>query len=181
MAKRIYIVKIGKDDKGITDYLKENLGVIYPFEFLSVKIDIEVNSAFNPLRNQYLSTPLLLQLAKKKPEDAFMILGIFDGDLYADGLNFIFGHAEPYQGVAIISIHRLREEFYYKKENLILFQKRALKEAVHELGHLFGLSHCLESTCVMFFSNSIIDTDKKTFRLCRICEGKLKRILQKIE
>lgn len=178
MKNRIYLIRIGKDDRGIIAYLKENLKAIYPFEFLSEEMPIKIENAFNPIRNQYLATPLLLQLANKKPKDAIMVLGVFDKDLYADGLNFIFGQAEPSQGIAIISIFRLRQEFYSLKENPEILKIRALKEAVHELGHLFGLSHCGDSLCVMFFSNSILDTDKKSFNLCGSCKGKLNRIIE---
>lgn len=179
MEKKIYLAKIGHGENRITEYLIENLKVIYPFEFVSCEIHIEVESAFNPIRNQYLSTPLLLQLEKRKPKDALMVLGIFDKDLYADGLNFIFGQAEPSQGIAIISLCRLRNEFYSLKEDYELLKIRALKEAVHELGHLFGLSHCGESNCVMFFSNSLMDTDKKSCNFCKRCAVKLKKIIEK--
>lgn len=178
MKNKIYLIKIGKDDRGIITYLKENLKDIYPFEFLAEEMHAEIENAFNPIRNQYLATPLILQLAKKKPEDAIMVLGIFDKDLYADGLNFIFGQAEPSQGIAIISIFRLSQEFYSLKENPEILKIRALKEAVHELGHLFGLPHCGNSSCVMFFSNSILDTDRKSFNLCAFCKGKLNRIIE---
>jgi len=36
--------------------------------------------------------------------------------------------------------------------------QRVIKEAVHELGHAFGLTHCENSKCVMHFSNSLQDT-----------------------
>lgn len=176
--KKIYLVKIGKDDKGITDYLKRELAVIYPFEFVCCEMQIEFENAFNPIRKQYLSTPFLLQLVRERPKDALVVLGIFDGDLYADGLNFIFGQAEPSQGVAIISIYRLRDEFYFGEERMSRLKMRALKEAVHEIGHLFGLSHCWESFCVMFFSNSIVDTDRKSCYFCRSCESKLRKIIK---
>jgi archaemetzincin len=45
---------------------------------------------------------------------------------------------------------------------------RTLKEANHELGHTFGLHHC-ENVCVMKFSNSLADTDKKPAIFCDTC------------
>jgi archaemetzincin len=35
------------------------------------------------------------------------------------------------------------------------FGQRLVKEAVHELGHAFGLNHCENIECVMHFSNSL--------------------------
>lgn len=41
----------------------------------------------------------------------------------------------------------------------VLFFERTVKEAVHEIGHLKGLSHCPDSGCVMHFSNSLRDSE----------------------
>ena len=46
----------------------------------------------------------------------------------------------------------------------------ALTEAVHEIGHLLGIGHCPEPTCVMHFSNSLYDTDRKSPMFCGQCE-----------
>jgi archaemetzincin len=43
------------------------------------------------------------------------------------------------------------------------------KEAVHELGHAFGLVHCKDFECVMHFSNSIEQVDLKANAFCRKC------------
>ena len=53
------------------------------------------------------------------------------------------------------------QEFYGLPRDENLFRERALTEAVHELGHTYGLGHCPVSTCVMHFSNSLHDTDLK--------------------
>ena len=44
--------------------------------------------------------------------------------------------------VAAIYPPRLRQEFYGLEKNEQLFLQRVVKEAVHELGHTFGLGHC---------------------------------------
>jgi archaemetzincin len=68
---------------------------------------------------------------------------------------------------------RLRQEFYGLKKNDSLFYQRIVKEAVHELGHAFGLSHCNKFTCVMHFSNSLRDTDIKENNFCNNCRTRL--------
>jgi len=57
-----------------------------------------------------------------------------------------------------------------------LFRERILKEAVHELGHTFGLSHCSSPSCVMFFSNSLPGTDRKKSDFCPECRRRLLRV-----
>ncbi|HDL60405.1 MAG TPA: archemetzincin, partial [candidate division WOR-3 bacterium] len=41
-----------------------------------------------------------------------------------------------------------------------------------------GLSHCPDPSCVMHFSNSLMDTDYKKDELCDICNEKMKQILK---
>jgi archaemetzincin len=72
--------------------------------------------------------------------------------------------------VAAMYLPRLRQELYVKKSDTNkLFEQRVIKEAVHEIGHAFGLTHCEESRCVMHFSNSLQDTDFKHYMFCKRC------------
>lgn len=102
------------------------------------------------------------------------IVGVCDKDLYTQGLNFVFGVAERIGGKrCIVSIKRLRESFYGKKEDEEVLILRMAKEIIHELGHLKGLEHCENRKCVMHFSNSIYDTDFKDYRLCEKCKRRI--------
>ena len=84
-------------------------------------------------------------------------------DLFAGGLNFVFGIASP-GGACLISTARL-----VAGADDALFRARLLKEAVHELGHTLGLGHCADSGCVMHFSNNLADTDCKGDAYCSRC------------
>ena len=128
-------------------------------------------SSFEATRHQYLSTPILISLARFKSSltQVERVFGVVDVDLYAADLNFVFGEADPKEGVAVISLARLKQEFYGLPPVEALFQERMLKEAVHELGHTYGLGHCSDPACVMHFSNSLEDTDKKTTSFCPKC------------
>jgi archaemetzincin len=130
------------------------------------------SEAFNRSRKQYLSDDLL-ELMKASQQRDRRILGVTVANIYTEGLNFLFGQADSSSGVAVISLHALRQSYYGLPEDSGLFQERALKEAVHEIGHTFGLDHCLDGYCIMHFSNSLLDTDIKKPSFCTRCQPKL--------
>jgi archaemetzincin len=98
---------------------------------------------------------------------------VVDVDLFVPGLNFVFGLAPG--STAVISLVRLRHEYYGERKNEYLFRDRALKEAIHELGHTFGLHHCPDIRCIMHFSNCLEDTDIKCPDFCKVCSNKIGR------
>ena len=90
-------------------------------------------------------------------------------DLYIPVLTFVFGEAQLADGGAVVSTHRLRQEFYGLPANPELLHVRLLKEALHELGHTYGLRHCPDYTCVMSASNGVERIDLKQAEFCTHC------------
>jgi archaemetzincin len=134
--------------------------------------------AFESRRDQYYSSRILDQLVKQLPDDGFKILGISDIDMATPVLSFVFGEAQLNGPAAIISIKRLKQEFYQLIANQSILLGRAVKEAVHELGHTFGLLHCDDTQCVMHFSSTITGIDNKDLNFCPNCLVLLQRSLQ---
>ena len=136
---------------------------------------------FDKDRKQWISDSLLdWLLESNEPDITTKVLAICNFDAYSDELNFVFGEAHLGGRLAAIYLPRLREEFYVRKSdnnNNNLFEQRVIKEAVHELGHTFGLRHCQISKCVMHFSNSLQDTDFKNDKFCERCNKILGGIL----
>jgi archaemetzincin len=168
----IVLVPIGDVDRDVIEKLKNDLSTVFNMQVSIGKGMPEPEYAFNGKRNQYLSTAILRTIMKQKEYTHYKrILGIFDHDLCIPELNFVFGEAN--RKAAVISLTRLRQEFYGLPENRKLFYKRMLTEAVHELGHTYGLNHCKSPFCVMFFSNSLMDTDRKGSEFCPGCKSNL--------
>ena len=123
-------------------------------------------ASFQPSRNQYLGTALLAELKRHDVPDADRIVGLIDADVYAPGLNFIFGQAEKPGRFAIVALPRFRESFRGRPEDVRKFHDRALKVTIHELGHTFGSVHCRDRKCVMHFANSLPEVDHTGFQYC---------------
>ncbi len=169
MRKKVCIIPIGTIDKEILHYTQKELE-----DRFNVKIDIgrqleDPTYAYHKHKKQYHSTKILKQIHKSRLTGYDRILGIADVDLYVPERTFVFGEAEIKKKVAVISLTRLRQEFYDLPEDFTLFRKRIIIEAVHELGHTYGLRHCTNNKCVMFLSNTISDTDHKGADLCSNC------------
>jgi archaemetzincin len=168
----IVLVPIGAVDKNVMDWLKKDLNKAFNKQVFIEKGMPAPVYAFNKKRNQYLSTVILNAVMEQKEYAPYeKILGIVDHDLYVPELNFVFGEAS--RKAAVISLIRLRQTFYHLTEDQNLFHQRVLTEAVHELGHTYGLGHCSNPRCVMFFSNSLKDTDRKGSEFCQKCKSKL--------
>ncbi|MDD5496190.1 MAG: archaemetzincin family Zn-dependent metalloprotease [Candidatus Omnitrophica bacterium] len=175
--EHIFLIRAGAVDEKVLKAIKEKLPDSLP---MTVKVEMMEprdipESAYDPSRQQYNAEMILDAIARKVTLDVRVecALIIVDVDLYSQDLNFVFGVANKAKSMAIISLARLRNEFYGLKPDNSLFIKRAVKEAVHELGHVWGLAHCSNPKCVMSFSNSLTDTDKKKSTFCHECQKKL--------
>ena len=172
-TQSLLIVPFGTIRKEVLVFLQNELIRTFGFDVRIAREEHIPQYAFDPKRRQYHSTKILEWL-KNIPVMDTRILGIIDLDLYVPELNFVFGEADVAHGVCIISLVRLRQEFYGLPKNENLFLEHALKEAVHELGHTYRLGHCGDTRCIMHFSNSLQDTDIKGPDFCPRCKLKLR-------
>lgn len=156
-------------DSGILSHLAESVGNAFHRETRVGSPLEDPSYAYSSDRGQYLATAILRRLAQALQSDEERLLGIVDVDMYVPELSFVFGLADPQRHVAVISLTRLQSSFYGEPPNRALCSRRATKEALHELGHTYGLRHCPDPDCVMHFSNLIEDTDRKRAVFCPGC------------
>lgn len=169
LPRAIRIVPIGDLDREIVDRLRSPLAE----RFLA---PVEPGEPLEPRRHWHdaerdqLHGDLILDALIERQTAGEWTLGIVDADLFTPGLTFIFGQATVGGCCAVIGTARLRPEFHDEGPDLERFHQRVLTEAVHELGHIAGLDHCPDPLCVMHFSSTLADTDRKGPDFCTRCQ-----------
>jgi len=119
--------------------------------------------ALNNQRGQYDANALISFLDTFKNKG--IAIWILPCDIYCQGFNFVFGIAKPYS-CAVLSTARLNTVGLIRKE------------AIHEIGHILGLTHCKEP-CVMAYSNSLPEVMRKSDELCEKCRRRLRKLTGK--
>lgn len=165
----ILVAPIGKIDPALCDAVRCAIESIYGLPGEVQSILRAVDFAFNPVRRQYHSTPILTQLAASAPARVLKLVAITPVDLFIPILTHVYGEAQLGGKAAIISTHRLADDAPAAGSDAALLC-RAVKEAIHELGHTFKLRHCPERSCIMHYCRSIKDVDRKSDQLCRHCK-----------
>jgi archaemetzincin len=133
--------------------------------------------AFHIERQQYHSSEILARMQQLVTPQWWRILGVTAVDLYIPILTFVFGEAQIGGPCALVSLHRLRQEFYGLPEDADALRRRLLKESVHEIGHTLNLTHCDDYRCAMAPSHAVEWIDLKESSLCVPCQG---RIFEKV-
>lgn len=165
----IYLVAVGNVDEEILAGIEVCLWQTFGFATRRLSPLPDPASAYDPQRHQYSVIAIMKDLLKQCPADAIRLLAVTERDLFIPMLSFVFGQAQLRGQIAIISLARLRQEFYGLPANAMLFISRTLKETVHEMGHTFGLTHCLDHECPMSLSTNIQQVDAKGEAFCANC------------
>ncbi len=164
----IRLVAIGQPE---TELLSALCGPLAAEFAVDCQIDtrrLDAQIAFHPERGQYHSSEMLAELLRV-PHEGAHLLGVAAVDFYIPILTFVFGEAQTEGHCAVVSYHRLTQEFYGLPEDHDVLRERLIKEAVHELGHTLALHHCEDYECVMASSHSVEWIDLKGWRFCDNC------------
>jgi archaemetzincin len=152
--------KVGWLKSDLENYLELSLSV--------EKMDLDLSFAYRGDRNQYSAEKILKHLKDLSQKNETLLL-ILPFDLFIHTLHFVYGSCLPREKLAVVSYFRLDPTYYAHPKNDSLFRQRLFKEALHELGHIWKLGHCSNPSCVMFFSNTLVDTDYKPAEYCPFC------------
>ncbi len=175
--KHLQLLPVGLTDTRLLEWLRQALYEKFrvPAEILSPPLD--PSFALHAERQQYHSSEILASMQRYLTNSTWRLLGITQSDLYIPILTFVFGEAQLGGRAAVVSYHRLQQEFYGLPEDIDILANRLLIEAVHELGHTLNLTHCHDYRCAMAPSHAVEWIDIKDSGFCEDC---LARVLDAV-
>jgi len=170
--RNIHLLAVGDVDRLLLEDLSEALSDTFGLSSQILPARLGPEFALHPTRMQYHSTEILGRLPSFVQPDTWRLLGVTELDLYIPILTFVFGEAQVGNSCAVVSTHRLRQEFYGLPSDGGVLRERLLKEAVHELGHTLRLPHCEDYRCAMAPSHAVEWIDLKGSAFCPDCRAR---------
>lgn len=169
----VHLLPVGKVEVSLLRNLRAKIPQSLQVDCEIFPANFDPGPSYHAERQQYHSSEILQRMqAVVRPRD-WRVLAVADVDLYIPILKYVFGEAQMGGPCALVSVHRLRQEFYGLDRDDALLSQRLLKESVHELGHTLDLHHCQDYRCMMASSHSVewIDLRENTF--CDSCRSKM--------
>jgi archaemetzincin len=169
-GRELQLVAVGNIKLTFCKELEEGTQQVLGVEVFTGKLALaDARYAFNKDRNQYHSNAIMRRLLTVKEPGIHLVLGVADFDLFVPDTPFVFGESDRESHAGVFSTFR------FKGEGDIL-KKRAQMEAVHQAGHLIGLSYCEDVRCLMFFATGLPEFDRRNFSLCNNCKNELHKL-----
>lgn len=171
----VRLLPVGKVRSSLLEDLRATIPHSLQVTCEIVPFELDPTPSYHAERQQYHSSEILQRMQSLvRPQD-WRLVGVADVDLYIPILKYVFGEAQMGGRCAVISSHRLRQEFYGLDGDDALLNQRLLKEAIHELGHTLDLQHCYDYRCAMASSHAVEWIDLRESMLCESCRGRVER------
>lgn len=167
----VRLLPVGKVESLLLDELAAGISKRLEVRCDSSQVTLDPVIAYHAERQQFYSSEILHAMqAMARPNDCHL-LGITGVDLYIPILKYVFGEAQLGGPCAVVSFHRLRQEFYGLDRDDAVLGERLLKECIHELGHTLDLRHCQDYRCAMASAHAVEWIDLRETALCESCQA----------
>lgn len=185
--KKLYIMPLGSFDPELAPSLEDlrefTAAYFHPLEIRMAPVakgwEQKVRSRVNrgTKKKQLNSLDVMKWMRSELPEDAYAMLAVTMTDLYPDeSWNFVFGQASIRNRVGVFSFARYHPQWMGEavdETTPTLVLRRSSKVLTHEMGHMFGIRHCIHFECNMNGANHLAEADSTPMHLCPVCLRKL--------
>ena len=170
--KKLQLLPVGNPDARLLEWLRHALADKFHVRAEIFSPALDPAFAVHVERQQFHSSEILAAMQKHVSRDTWRLLGVTERDLYIPILTFVFGEAQMGGPCAVVSYHRLMQQFYGLPADMDVLASRLLIESVHELGHTLHLTHCQEYRCAMAPAHAVEYIDLKDSGFCEECLAK---------
>ena len=169
IMRKIILIFLSEINPALANELRNSLHETFHRNIETRHQVTDLRYAYDSKRKQYISPRVLSRLGNIRKDRDAMILAVSDVDMYSPGYDFVYGEADISAGIATLSIYRLvnGEDGIHATPKVL--QERVIREAKHEVGHLFGLGHCNSATCVMRTCTCVEEVDAANCGFCETC------------
>ena len=169
----VHLLPVGKVDTSLLKILSVDIPRILPLACDILPFTFDPTPSYHTERQQYHSSEILARMQALVRARDWRFLAVADVDLYIPILKYVFGEAQMGGPCAVVSLHRLHQEFYGLERDDALLSQRLLKESIHELGHTLNLHHCQDYRCAMASSHAVEWIDLRESTLCESCRAQM--------
>ncbi len=187
---KLYILPIGTFEKDLAPDLESlreyTAAYFHPLQVTMLPAvpdkDVPAESRIKSEKKQWKTGDILTWMKQKLPADGYAMLAVTMTDLYPDdNWNFVFGQASLRDRVGVFSFARYHPSWQGEKPDgstKTLVLRRAAKVLTHEMGHMFGIQHCIHYQCNMNGANHLDEADATPMELCPVCLRKLHQAIR---
>lgn len=173
-SDRIVVIPLGEVDAVAVRVVAANIQAVFDIATDVSKPWPAPEAALFPTRNQYNAAQIIKSLGDSA-QPPMRRMGIISGDISLPFLTYVFGEAHIGGRAAVISTYRLQRPHNGVVPDKSKVYERLARIAVHETGHLLGLSHCQTPRCIMNFSVGLDKLDTLGLGFCHYCRSVLKQ------
>jgi len=169
MNEKLYVVPLDEGTRRFSGWLLNELCRRFTLKPQSGIVSRLPDESYNQKQNQYYATTILSKLEMLKGSEYEMIIATTEEDLYIPSKNFVMSQANSASRTSVVSIFRIKPEFYGLPEDENLLKSRLLNLACHEVGHMLGLKNCPNEECQMHHAETLSELDSRPETFCAEC------------
>lgn len=173
LKAKIVLAPLGEVDFILVNRLATSIGPVFDRSVDILKGMKVPEESYNVIRGQNYASVILNKLERVKANQREFIVGLLEEDIYLPDEAFIIGYSDTVLRTAVVSLFRIRQEFYGLPEDDKKVFSRLFKQSIFHLSPLFELPSCRNPRCINYYSQKMFDIDSKGEKFCDLCRRKI--------